>query len=220
VRARFGPFTVDTDTRQLLRGESELHLSTKAFDLLCGLVEHRPKVMDKTELQSRIWPDTYVVEANLNVLIAEIRRVLDDDARQPRYVRTVHGVGYAFCGTVADAPQPQAPTLPCWLSTAERIYRLSDGETIVGRDPGCQIWLDEPSVSRRHARIVVDGGSRRLWLDDLNSKNGTLRGTSLVSDRVELMDGDVLTFGSVELTLHAWNADTAAETKRISRKRR
>jgi DNA-binding winged helix-turn-helix (wHTH) protein len=209
---------VDSDTRQLLRGGSELHLSTKAFDLLCGLIEHRPKVMDKTELQSRLWPDTYVVDANLNVLIAEIRRVLDDDARQPRYVRTVHGVGYAFCGTVADSPSTQ--TIPCWLSTRERTFRLSDGDTVVGRDPGCQIWLDEPSVSRRHALIAVDGDARRVWVDDLNSKNGTLRGGTPVGDRVELMDGDIVTFGSVEMTLHAWNADAAAETKRISRKRR
>ena len=153
MRERFGPFTVDSDTRQLLRGESELHLSTKAFDLLCGLLEHRPKVMDKTELQARLWPDTYVVDANLNVLIAEIRRVLDDDARHPKYVRTVHGVGYAFCGSTADAAAP--PPLPCWLSTRERTFRLSAGESVVGRDPGCQIWLDEPSVSRRHATRVA-----------------------------------------------------------------
>jgi DNA-binding winged helix-turn-helix (wHTH) protein len=222
VRVRFGPFTVDTDTRQLVREDSDLHLSTKAFDLLCALVEHRPKVMDKAELQSRLWPDTYVVEANLNVLIAEIRRVLGDAARQPRYVRTVHGVGYAFCGAVADTP-PAARPMPCWLASTERperTYRLGEGASIVGRDPDCQVWIDSPSVSRRHARITVDGAERRVWLDDLNSKNGTLRAGDAVRDRVELTDGDTLAFGSVEVTLHSWNEATAAETRRIPRKRR
>jgi hypothetical protein len=209
---------VDTDTRQLLRDGSELHLSTKAFDLLCGLIEQRPKVMDKTELHSRIWPDTYVVDANLNVLVAEIRRVLADDARQPRFIRTVHGVGYAFCGTVADAPQ--ARPMPCWLATGDRTFRLSEGDNVVGRDPDCQVWLDSPSVSRRHARIVVEGATRRVSLDDLNSKNGTLRAGAPVNGRVELADGDALTFGSVEVTLHSWNEATAAETRRIARKRR
>jgi DNA-binding winged helix-turn-helix (wHTH) protein len=103
VKARFGPFTLDTEARQLVRDGVELHLSPKAFDLLCGLVEQRPKVLDKSELQARLWPDTYVVEGNLNVLIGEIRRALGDAPRDPRFIRTVHGVGYAFCGHVENA---------------------------------------------------------------------------------------------------------------------
>ena len=96
MRVRFGPFTVDVETRQLLRDGSEVHLSPKAFDLLCNLIEHRPRVVEKGELLGQIWPDTFVVDAGLNVLIGEIRRALSDDARQPRYLRTVHGVGYAL----------------------------------------------------------------------------------------------------------------------------
>jgi DNA-binding winged helix-turn-helix (wHTH) protein len=221
VRVRFGPFTVDAETRQLLRDASELHLSTKAFDLLCGLLEHRPKVLDKAALQARLWPDTYVVDGNLNVLVAEIRRVLDDDAREPRFIRTVHGVGYAFCGEVSEGSQVRAAkTMPCWLAADNRTYRLAEGEMLVGRDPDCDVWLDSPSVSRRHARIAIDGAVRRVWLEDLDSKNGTFKGDAPVHERVELTDGDVVTFGSVEATLHSWNADTAAETKRIARKPR
>ena len=51
----------------------------------------------------RIWPDTFVVDANLNVLIGEIRRTLADDAQRPLFIRTVHGIGYAFCAEAADA---------------------------------------------------------------------------------------------------------------------
>jgi DNA-binding winged helix-turn-helix (wHTH) protein len=110
VRVRFGPFTVNVQTRQLFRDNSEIHLSPKAFDLLCSLIERRPRVIEKTELLGHIWPDTFVVDASLNVLIGEIRRALTDDARQPRYVRTVHGVGYAFCGDARDADEPIVPT--------------------------------------------------------------------------------------------------------------
>lgn len=222
MRVRFGPFTVDTETRQLLRETSGLHLSTKAFDLLCALVEHRPRVLDKAALHARLWPDTFVVDGNLNVLVAEIRRVLDDDAREPRFVRTVHGVGYAFCGEGSeDAPaRAAARPMPCWLASGGRTYRLAEGETLVGRDPDCDVWLDSPSVSRRHARIAIDGTARRVWLEDLDSKNGTFKGDAPVHDRIELAHGDVLTFGSVEATLHAWNAGTAAETRRIARKPR
>jgi DNA-binding winged helix-turn-helix (wHTH) protein len=222
VKVRFGPFIVDGETRQLLREGSALHLSPKAFDLLCNLIESRPKVMDKTALQARMWPNTYVVDANLNVLIGEIRRAIADDARQPRFIRTVHGVGYAFCGEVSelgDAPAA-SKVMPCWLIAKERTFRLAEGENIVGRDPERDVWLDSPSVSRRHARIVVDSSDRRVFLEDLGSTNGTFRRGAPIEGRVELADGDEIAFGSVEVKLYLWSADKASETKRIPRKRR
>ena len=223
---RFGPFTVDAETRQLLRDGSELHLSPKAFDLLWSLVEQRPRVVEKAELLTRIWPDTYVVDANLNVLIGEIRRALGDPAREPRFIRTVHGVGYAFCGTVADVKadgrengKDDAPARPaaCWVVAKDHTFRLVEGENFVGRAPESIVWLDSDSVSRRHARIVVDSANRRVSLEDLASKNGTRLGGTRVRERVDLSDGDELVFGEVRVKLRSWSATTAAETKRIPR---
>jgi DNA-binding winged helix-turn-helix (wHTH) protein len=221
VRVRFGPFTVDAETRQLLRDGSEVHLSPKAFDLLCRLIEHRPRVVEKGELLGQIWPDTFVVDAGLNVLVGEIRRALSDDARQPRYVRTVHGVGYAFCGEVSDAAEPAAAPrpIPCWLISADRTFRLQEGQNIIGRDPGSTVWIDSPSVSRRHARLTVEGRSRRVVLEDLGSTNGCFVRGAPVDSPVVLSDGDAVTIGSVELKVYLWNADRAAETARIPRNR-
>jgi DNA-binding winged helix-turn-helix (wHTH) protein len=232
VRLHFGPFTIDTETRQLLRDGSELHLSPKAFELLRSLVEHRPRVCDKSELLTSIWPDTYVVDANLNVLVGEIRKVLEDSAKQPRFIRTVHGVGYAFCGIAtlarpeakpdakAEARPAPARQTPCWVFAREGTFRLADGENVVGRDPECAVWLDADSVSRRHARLVVESADRRVWLEDLASKNGTRLGGVLVRARVEVADGDELAFGEVKVKLRSWSAATGAETKRIPRLRR
>jgi DNA-binding winged helix-turn-helix (wHTH) protein len=224
VRVRFEPFTVDTDTRQLLRGTSEIHLSPKAFDLLCSLLEERPRVVPKADLHQALWPDTFVVDANLNVLIGEIRRALADSAREPRFIRTVHGVGYAFCGAAigvdaVSAAQPRRPA-PCWVVMKGRVFRLADGDNIVGRDPESAVWLDSDSVSRVHARIVVDTAAQRLWLEDLGSKNGTRVRGGRLRERLELADGDEVTFGAVRVKVRSWNSETAAETKRISRPRR
>ena len=223
MRLRFGPFTVDTETRQLLRDGAELHLSPKAFDLLWNLIEQRPRVVERTALQSRIWPDTYVVDANLNVLIAEIRKALADSVKQPRFIRTVHGIGFAFCADASvESGRHEAPSrlAACWVIAMDRNFRLAEGENIVGRDPDCAVWLDSDSVSRRHARIVVDSAGRRVSLDDLTSKNGTrVRGVR-VRERVELADGDELVFGDVRVKLRSWSSTTDAETKRISRTRR
>jgi DNA-binding winged helix-turn-helix (wHTH) protein len=221
VRAEFGPFTLDSDTRQLQRGPAALHLSPKAFDLLCLLLEHRPRVLEKADLHARMWPDTHVVDGSLNVLITEIRRALGDDAREPSYIRTAHGVGYAFCGeAAAAAPAARRAGMRCWLAQADKTFRLNEGENVVGRDPECTVWLDSTSVSRRHARIVVDSRAARLTLEDLGSKNGTIVRGKPVEAPVALSDRDDVVFGSVELTLHVWNTDRASETKKITRKRR
>ncbi len=221
MKTAFGPFVVDSEARQLRRGAQDLHLSPKAFDLLCLLLEHRPNVLEKADLHARMWPETHVVDGSLNVLIGEIRRALGDDARDPRFIRTAHGVGYAFCGeTTAAGAAVRPPAMRCWLTQEDKTFRLGEGENIVGRDPECTVWLNSTSVSRRHARIVVDSRNGGLSVEDLGSKNGTLLRGTPVEDRVALSDGDRLTFGSVELTLHVWSSERASETKRITRKRR
>jgi len=220
VRARFGPFTIDSETRQLLRAGIEVHLSPKAFDLLCTLIESRPKVVEKETLHARIWPDTYVVDANLNVLVSEIRRAIGDKSQQPEFVRTVHGIGYAFCGTAvqvgAAAAAPEA--LFCWVSWASRTSSLSEGENVIGRDPRCSVWLDAPGVSRRHAAIRVDSATRRVTLEDLGSTNGTFLRRSRVRTEVALEDGDEIKVGTVVLTIRLWASDKAPHTKRIRRR--
>ena len=212
---------MDDETRQLLRGGSEIHVSPKAFDLLCRLIECRPRVVEKGELLERIWPDAFVVDASLNVLIGEVRRALEDSPRQPRYVRTVHGVGYAFCGDARDAHEHTAAAraVPGWLIGNDRTFRLEEGQNLIGRDPASTVWLDSPSVSRRHARLTVDSPNRRVVLEDLGSTNGCLVRGAAVHKAIELADGDAITVGSVELKVYLWNADKAAETKRIPRKR-
>ena len=95
MRIRFGPFTLDLESRQLTSAGQEIHLEPKAFELLSALVLERPKALSKADLQERLWPGTFVAEANLSNLVAEIRAALSDPARAPKFVRTAHGFGYA-----------------------------------------------------------------------------------------------------------------------------
>jgi len=220
VRVRFGPFAIDSDTRQLLRGDREIHLSPKAFDLLWFLIEHRPKVVDKSRLHAHIWPDTFVVDANLNVLVGEIRKALDEDARRPRLLRTAHGVGYAFSGDATEEAEPPADSdsMLCWLTLKGTTYRLEDGDNVIGRGPRCAVFLDVDGVSRRHANIHVDVAARRITLADLGSTNGTSVCGAEVTRPVEVHDGDIITVGSVDLRLRTWSSDDGPKTKRIRRK--
>src|SRR6185436_13733340 len=103
-RIRFGPFVLDLDTRQLTQDNREIHLSPKAFELLVTLARDRPRVLSKADLQQRLWPETFVAEANLSNLVAEIREALGDRARAPLFIRTAHGFGYAFSGEATTLP--------------------------------------------------------------------------------------------------------------------
>jgi DNA-binding winged helix-turn-helix (wHTH) protein len=219
VRARFAQFAIDSGTRQLLSQGREIHLSPKAFDLLCALIEMRPQVVEKADLRARIWPNTHVVDANLNILIGEIRRALSDDAQDSKFIRTVHGVGYAFCGTAADDPRSrtEGPARFCWVTWNARAHPLVDGDNVIGRDPQSDIWLDAEGVSRRHAIIRVDSRNHRVRLEDLQSTNGTFVGHSAVDGEVSLSDGDLIQVGTVDLTVRLWATDRLPETKRMGR---
>src|SRR5262245_31472006 len=107
VKVRFGEVRFDSEARHLSREGRDVHLSGKAFELLRLLLERRPAALSKAEIQEHLWPDTFVSEANLPTLVTEIRDAIDDDARQPRFVRTVHGFGYSFSGEVTDERWPQ-----------------------------------------------------------------------------------------------------------------
>ena len=213
MRVCFGPFTLDLDTRQLRRDSREIHLTPKALELLVSLVLERPKVLSKAELQQRLWPDTFVAEANLSNLVAEIREALGDRRRPAVWIRTAHGFGYAFCGeaTVLTGAQESATDRPpCWLEWGRRRFPLSIGTHIIGRDPDVEIRLDASTVSRRHARVVVtvEGTS----LEDFGSKNGTLRGSERVTSPVQLADGDIIHIGSLLLTFHVRPLVTSTDT--------
>ena len=213
---RFGEFLLDSRTRRLSQGQADIRLSPKAFDLLRLLLTRRPDVLSKDELLTAIWPDTHVIEANLNVVVAEIRRALGDDRQAPRFIRTVHGVGYSFCGQAADVKNEATSTTlgaGCWLTLKGRSFPLATGKNVIGRDPRSTVWLDDESVSRRHALISVETEAARL--EDLESTNGTLLNREPV-DEALLHDGDVVQIGSLRLTFRTLT-DSGARTRRLKR---
>ncbi len=221
MRVGFGRFIFDSGLRELLVDGRSAHLSPKAFDVLQMLLEHRPNVVGKQEIYRAVWPNTFVVDATLNVVIADIRRALGDDPKAPTYIRTAYRVGYAFFfEPVVDlAAEPvRSPSFRrCWLVQHERTFPLDEGESVVGRDPRCTVWLDESGVSRRHARIVVTGTS--VTVEDLGSKNGTFVRNRRVDARRELGDGDVIRFGSTAVKVRVWSESEPPDTARVARKR-
>jgi DNA-binding winged helix-turn-helix (wHTH) protein len=215
MRAHFGPFVLDTGSRQLLRGEEEIHLEPKALDLLELLVTHRPNALSKARIRDRLWRGTAVSDSSVTTLAAELRTALGDHARRPLYVRTVHGLGYAFCGEATEEKSSPGPG-----SRREARFRLfgeqgevalAEGENVLGRGDDVVAWIDSPLSSRRHARILVADG--RATLEDLGSKNGTrLNGTRVESPTV-LADRDEVKIGDVVLTFRVLRGAASTRTE-------
>jgi DNA-binding winged helix-turn-helix (wHTH) protein len=213
VTYRFGPFSLDTQTRQLLRDGREVTLSPKAFQLLLLLVQNRSRAMSREELHQQLWPSTFVLETNLAGLVAEVRRALDDTADKPQFVRTRHRFGYWFIGDVIEdeaAPASAETAVKYLLVWDARQIPLPEGSTIVGRGPDSGVWIDAAGVSRQHARFVVRQGEATV--EDLKSKNGTYVGPERVTMPRRLADGDQIRLGSVVITFRVPQPPGATET--------
>ena len=215
MRFHFGLCVLNTETRTLERGGEAVHLTPKAFELLQALVEGRPRVLAKAELSQRLWPDTHVQEANLPNLVAEVRRALGDEARDPRLVRTVHGFGYAFCGEAAEmratpVPEGERPFVYRLAWEGGRVA-LAEGEYVLGRDSESVVPIEAETVSRRHARLRIAGGA--ALLDDLGSHNGTFFHGQRLTGPASLGDGDEFRLGSVAFTFRVSRSTAPAETQ-------
>jgi len=193
MRIDLGDLILDEDTRQLVRGGEQIRLSPKAFDFLALLIRERPNVVTKATLHQQIWSGVFVSDASIAMVASEVRAALGESARAPRWIRTAHGHGYAFTGDVKAGGPSAFPIHRFWLIVGGHALALRDGDNIVGREPGVDLLIDDPSVSRRHACLRVSGAD--LTVEDLGSKNGTFVGDDYVTVSA-VADGETLRFGS------------------------
>lgn len=169
------------------------------MELLALLADHRPKPVSKEEIHERIWPGVFVSDASLTALVFDLRAALGESAREPRYIRTVHGFGYAF---VPDGGIALTARANCRLICEGRVIELANGENLVGRSVDCAVRLDSTDVSRRHARIMVNDDDTTT-IEDLGSTNGTFVEGTRITAPMQLADGMRVSFGSVEAVFHA-----------------
>ncbi|MBP3886788.1 MAG: response regulator transcription factor [Cellulosilyticum sp.] len=87
---------IDYNYRQIIKGGQPIKLKDMEFRLLCYLVENRNRVIKKDELFTKVWNDNFVGEGTLTVHIRHLREKIEDAPNQPKYIKTVWGIGYVF----------------------------------------------------------------------------------------------------------------------------
>jgi DNA-binding winged helix-turn-helix (wHTH) protein/tetratricopeptide (TPR) repeat protein len=140
---QFGSVRINASGRKLIRDGECVQVQARGLDALLLLVRKRNEVVSKAELLATIWPDTYVEESNLPVMISAIRRAIGDDGRNQKYIQTVSKFGYRFVGDVTEVRQP-GPDNFAQSSAAPFVSSTPPSETL--------------SRARRYARFSVLAG--------------------------------------------------------------
>jgi TolB-like protein/tetratricopeptide (TPR) repeat protein len=147
----FDEYRFDLETGRLWRAADEVRLTPKAAAVLVELVTHAGEPVSRDHLFTTVWKDTAVGDDALTSCIQELRRALDDDPRQPRYIETRHRRGYRFVAALAAVtsraatatPVPAAPAQPAQDISAIAVLPFADMSQGRDQDYLCDGFADE-----------------------------------------------------------------------------
>jgi len=126
VRVRFDAFELDESNALLLRDGKALALAPRPFGLLCALARQPGSLVTKNTLLDDVWGHQFFSDSVLKTAISEVRTVLEDDAREPRYIETVSRRGYRFIATTMTLPDVM-PVPGTDFSGQPVFNRVADG---------------------------------------------------------------------------------------------
>lgn len=210
---RFAEFELDLAAYTLHGSGARVRLEKMPMEVLILLVRASGALVGRGEIRAALWGSDVFIEhdAAINTAVRKIRQALGDDAEKPRFVETVVGKGYRFVGRVeslgssgprnaiASVRSAELRTFPRYsVSRGADDFVLETGINVLGRDPSVAIYIEHPSVSRRHARISVEGNA--AVLDDLKSRNGTFLDGRRIDGPTMLHQGAVIGLGAITLT--------------------
>jgi DNA-binding winged helix-turn-helix (wHTH) protein len=160
----FDAFHMDIPRHRLWRGDQEIPLRPKAWDVLCYLLERPGLLVTKDVLHRAIWPDTAVSDDTLTKVIAELRQAFGENPRAPRVIETVHGRGFRLVAEVSgggnstdgssggDTPSPTVAP-----------YRGGDANAFVGRQ-------SELASLGECLRLAAEGTRQLMFITDSASR--------------------------------------------------
>lgn len=117
-----GNLSLDRKRRRLLVSGNEIELTPKEFDLLALLMTHRGEPLDREQILEDVWGYAFVGNTRtLDVHIRRLRQKIGDDPHRPKFIETVHGVGYRFKDdlTIAESPD-ESPAAPSDSNSTDR----------------------------------------------------------------------------------------------------
>ncbi len=119
----FGPFHLDLSERLLLRNGKAVPLAPKVFDTLAILIENSGHILERDELMTKLWPDTFVEESSLSQNIFQLRKVLAEDTPDLQYIETIPKRGYRFSAEVTEIERDDDEAESPYLTNARSLIK-------------------------------------------------------------------------------------------------
>ena len=169
TRLVFDNYKIDPANRTVSRDGRELAVTGKDFDLLVFFARNPGRLLEKGELMTAVWPDSFVEEGNLAKHVSILRKLLDDTAKEHKYIATVQGKGYRFLAVVgadAAAETVQVPEAPAGASRSghvkQRFWLVAVGTGVLAIgliQSGSSLLLSKPFMFEniRQLKLTQDG---------------------------------------------------------------
>lgn len=151
----FADVRVDARAHQLLRDGREMQVEPKAFSVLLEFLAHPGELLSRDQILDAVWGHGFITPATLNRLIAQLRKALADDIEHPRYIQTVHGLGYRFIAELKEQAKEASPALRFAPPPRARVPERA--EPLVGRENDIKA-LKQMLQERRLVTITGPGG--------------------------------------------------------------
>jgi predicted ATPase/DNA-binding winged helix-turn-helix (wHTH) protein len=213
----FANIRIDATAHRLVRDGKEVALEPKAFAVMLEFLAHPGQLLSRDQLLDAVWGHSFVTPATLNRIIVQLRRALDDDSEHPRFIQTVHGLGYRFIAAFEDSAAMVAPTLrfapPVRARLPERtgpligrgrgighlveLIRVNRLVTVAG--PG---GIGKTQAALEAARLSAADFPDGVWLFDctpFTDGDGLVRWVAGMFDIRGTIDAEELTIGLSEL---------------------
>ncbi len=152
VLYEFDSFRLNPADHSLVCGEKPVSLTPKSFDILVTLIERNGQLVTKDELMKKIWPDSFVEEANLTVNVSALRKALGDTTEHQQYIETVPKLGYRFTARVTARDGSLAPVVEISNRALEPPQKDIQTEA---KSSAAVLPISKPSHADGHQWLVV-----------------------------------------------------------------
>jgi Tol biopolymer transport system component/DNA-binding winged helix-turn-helix (wHTH) protein len=151
----FDEFRLDPEEKVLLRRGKPVDLRPRVYQLLATLVENHGRIVEKDDLMNQVWADSFVEESNLTFTVRQLRKVLGDDAHEPRFIETVPRRGYRFIAEVKEVLTDEFPGNP---NLSVKLNYEAQSET------SDELLLDETVEKKTNSQLAGQARKRQTYI--------------------------------------------------------